>query len=169
MKRLVRSDKILTAKCKEKINGMLTSALHLLLSGRLNISSLNSAPWAARESERNWVLSTGESQYHVINKSWRELQVYAHHAHTTHKLHLTYTHNHSSDSFSAFEESWLMKQSIYMHSPLPSITTPHSHPSPLIRKKGERFGPSGPLTMVSCGTPTSRVSLDFAGCGILPW
>lgn len=63
-------------------NVMLTSALHLLLSGRLNISSLNLAPWAARENESDWVLSTGESQNHLINKSWTELLVYVCHTHT---------------------------------------------------------------------------------------
>lgn len=83
----------LLQSAKQKINRMLTSALHLLLSGRLNISSLNSAPWAARESERNWVLSTAESQYHVINKSWQELQVYAHHTHThKHTNYISHTH-----------------------------------------------------------------------------
>lgn len=45
MRNIVQSDR--------KKNGMLTSALHLLLSGRLNISSLHSALSAARERERN--------------------------------------------------------------------------------------------------------------------
>lgn len=62
-------------------NGMLTSAWHLQLSGRLNISSRHSAFWAARERGEELSWSAGESQYHHINKSWRVLLMHACHTH----------------------------------------------------------------------------------------
>lgn len=45
---------------------------------------LQSAPGTlgCKKRERIWALSTRESQYHLINKSWRKLWVHACHAHT---------------------------------------------------------------------------------------